>query len=266
MSSIVPMTFANLSPQIATLRHLHKRWISRTPPPRAAHPGPPARSPLDPPGCGGRRGWRHKPRASPGAGLVLSPLSLPRQRPKRAPQAAAAPKRGRTGEARRARGAVGTLPDAAAFGSGGPEPRLGAAREDGRPRWVQTPPLSGLLPGTGWGRCVEPTPGAYCGIQTHTWEETRPGRGWEGQSRVPTVLHLMKSAHHAHAPGEGEAIEGERWGTSQKHNGPGQVDSSSPRAQRIPVPETILCLPGNACVVDENRVVGRKPRGARSVA
>lgn len=81
MSSIVPMTFANLSPQIATLRHLHKRWISRTPPPRAAHPGTPARSPLDPPGCGGRRGWRHKPRASPGAGLVLSLLSLPRQRP-----------------------------------------------------------------------------------------------------------------------------------------------------------------------------------------
>lgn len=52
MSSIVPMTFANLSPQIATLRHLHKRWISRTPPPRAAHPGTPARSPLDLPAAG----------------------------------------------------------------------------------------------------------------------------------------------------------------------------------------------------------------------
>lgn len=46
------MTFANLSPQIATLRHLHKRWISRTPPPRAAHPGTPARSPLDLPAAG----------------------------------------------------------------------------------------------------------------------------------------------------------------------------------------------------------------------
>lgn len=116
------MTFANLSPQIATLRHLHKRWISRTPPPRAAHPGTPARSPRDPPGCGGRRGWRHKPRASPGAGLVLSLLSLPRQRPKRAPQAAAAPKRGRTGEARRARSAVGTLPERQRSGPGVPSP------------------------------------------------------------------------------------------------------------------------------------------------
>lgn len=221
------MTFANLSPQIATLRHLHKRWISRTPPPRAAHPGTPARSPRDPPGCGGRRGWRHKPRASPGAGLVLSLLSLPRQWPKRAPQAAAAPKRGRTGEARRARGAVGTLPDAAAFGSGGPEPRLGAAREDGRPRWVQTPPLSGLLPGTGWGRCVEPAPGAHCGIQTHTWEETRLGRR---MGRTVTCSYGPPpdeiSAPRPRPGGRG-SIEGERWGTSQKHNGPGQVDSSS---------------------------------------